>query len=84
MEYMYNWSTDERKLKKNTAAYTRWKLEQMVNFGLNGKRLKTAELKKYWRKLRLDPDRKKFLGLLLHEKHSHANPSRPAQSRRWI
>ncbi|MBI1984596.1 MAG: hypothetical protein HYS60_00595 [Candidatus Wildermuthbacteria bacterium] len=63
---MYNWSTDENKLKKDKHAYAIWKLEQMVNFGLNGKKLKTGELRKYWKELNLDPSRKQFLKLLLH------------------
>lgn len=64
---MYNWSVDENKLKNNKEKYTIWKLEQMVNFGLNGKKLNGKELKKYWNKLQLDPARKRFLELLLHD-----------------
>lgn len=64
---MYNWSTDENKLKKDKRAHAIWKLEQMVNFGLNGKKLNASELKKYWEELSLDPARKRFLELLLHE-----------------
>ncbi|MBI2644254.1 MAG: hypothetical protein HYW95_01940 [Candidatus Wildermuthbacteria bacterium] len=64
---MYNWSVDEEKLKNNPEKYAIWKLEQMVNFGLNGKKISEKELKKYWDKLRLDPARKRFLELLLHE-----------------
>lgn len=64
---MYNWSTDEKKLKKNKRAYALWKLEQMVNFGLNGKKLDASKLQKHWGELRLDPARKRFLELLLHE-----------------
>lgn len=69
---MYNWSTDTTTLKKDPARYAIWKLEQMVNFGLNGEKIKTAELRKYWGRLTLDPARKKFLALLLHDKkNSH-------------
>ena len=63
---MYNWSVDEKKLKKNPEEYAIWKIEQMVNFGLNGEKLKEEELKKYWHKLNFDPDRKKFLHLCLY------------------
>ena len=69
---MYNWSTDTKKLKKNPTRYAIWKLEQMVNFGLNGEKIKKSELKKYWDRLSLDPARKKFLSLFLHDKkNSH-------------
>ncbi|MBI2573863.1 MAG: hypothetical protein HYV78_00495 [Candidatus Wildermuthbacteria bacterium] len=64
---MYNWSTNETELKKKKEKYAIWKLEQMVNFGLNGKKLKKTELLKYWEKLQIDPARKRFLRLLLDE-----------------
>lgn len=64
---MYNWTVDENKLKNDKEKYAIWKLEQTVNFGLNGKKLNGKELKKYWNKLQLDPARKRFLELLLHD-----------------
>lgn len=70
---MYNWSVDVKTLKKNKRQYAIWKLEQMVNFGLNGQRVKAGDLKEYWADIHIDPDRRKFLKLLLHEKkHSHS------------
>jgi hypothetical protein len=69
---MYNWSVDEAKLKKNKEKHAIWKLEQMVNFGLGGKKLKREDLQKYWDKLHIDPARKRFLRLLLNaKKHTH-------------
>ena len=65
---MYNWSTDTKELKKHPDKYKIWKLEQMINFGLNGKKLKEFELNKYFNKLEIDPHRRKFLKLLLNEK----------------
>lgn len=65
---MYNWSTDEEKLKKDPEKYAVWRLEQMVNFGLNGGKIKESDLKKYWRKLKIDPARRRFLALLIDEK----------------
>jgi hypothetical protein len=62
---MYNWSVDTKELKKDTVAFTIWRLEQAINFGLGGKKLKASEVKKYWPKLKLDPARKKFLKKLL-------------------
>lgn len=62
---MYNWSVDETELKKNPEKYAIWKLEQQINFGLNGEKIKEAEIRKYWPDLHLDPYRKQFLALLL-------------------
>lgn len=64
---MYNWTVDENKLKKDKERHIIWKLEQMINFGLDGAKIKIKELEKYWNKLELDPARKRFLGFLLHE-----------------
>ena len=63
---MYNWSTDTVKLQKNPHAYAIWKLEQLINFGLNGERINRADLRAYWSELDIDPDRKHFLELLLN------------------
>ncbi len=66
---MYNWSVDEERFKKeNPEKYTIWKLEQLINYGLNGQKLKLAELKKYFHKLNIDPQKKKYLSFLLNEK----------------
>jgi len=62
---MYNWSVDIKNLQKYPEKYTVWKLEQLINFGLNGAKLKKAELKKYIYKLKIDPQKKKYLKLLL-------------------
>lgn len=62
---MYNWNTNTDKLKKNPEKYTIWKLEQSINFGLNGQKLKTEELKSYWAKLTIDPQRRKLLEIWL-------------------
>ena len=35
---MKNWPVDVKELKKDKRKYTVWKLEQMVNFGLDGKK----------------------------------------------
>lgn len=62
---MYNWNTNTNKLKKNPEKYTIWKLEQSINFGLNGQKLNAVELKKYWTKLTIAPQRKKLLEMWL-------------------
>lgn len=67
---MYNWSVDIRSLNKSPKNYAIWKLEQAINFGLNGEKLNKMLVKKYWKHLHLDPARKKFLRLLLWPKKS--------------
>lgn len=58
---MYNWNTDTTTLRKNPEKYQIWRLEQLINFGLNGEKINTGQLKKYWSHLNLDPQRKKVL-----------------------
>lgn len=65
---MYNWNTDLSKLGKNLL--TIWKLNQLINYGLNGEKIDLKLVKKYWNKLTLDPKRKKFLALLIWQKLS--------------
>lgn len=66
---MYNWSTDTTKFKTKESK-TIWELEQMINFGLGNSRLDRKNLKKYWDKLNLDPDRKKFIEFVIWDKRS--------------
>ncbi len=67
---MYNWSVDLKQLKKNEQKYTIWKLEQMVNFGLGGKKINERELEKYWSDINIDPFRRKFLKLIINDKRN--------------
>ena len=63
---MYNWSTDTKELEKTPEKYAIWRLEQLINFGLNGEKISEKTLRQYWNKLSgLDPARKDFLELLL-------------------
>lgn len=62
---MYNWSVNLKELKKHPEKAVIWGLEQTINFGLNGKKLDKGLVKKYWNKIHIDPDRKKFLKFLL-------------------
>lgn len=68
---MRNWSVDIKELKKDKEQYAIWRLEQMVNFGLGGERLNIIDLKKYWNKLHLDPNKKKFLLYLMDKKQPY-------------
>ncbi len=63
---MYNWSTDEELLRRDPEAHAVWRLEQLVNFGLNDQKLSMAALRKYWDRLVIDPHRKSVLAFMLH------------------
>lgn len=62
---MHNWSVDTTQLEKDKDKFAIWKLEQMVNFGTDGEKVKASELEKYWEQLNLDPAKKNFIGFLL-------------------
>lgn len=62
---MYNWNINLSKWDKKSESYVIWKLQQLINFGLNGEKIDLSLVKKYWAKLDLDPQRKKFLELFL-------------------
>ncbi|MBI5413127.1 hypothetical protein HZA42_02135 [Candidatus Peregrinibacteria bacterium] len=62
---MYNWSTDTSELKKNKEKYKIWKLEQLINFGLNKEKISKMDIKKYWNHIHVDSARRKFLHLIL-------------------
>ena len=63
---MYNWSVDEKAFKEaDPEGYEKWRLEQMINFGLNGEKISEIELRKHWDELHLDPSRRKYLAFLL-------------------
>lgn len=65
---MYNWSVDIKKLSKYPEKYKIWKLEQLINFGLDGQKLKKSDLKKYFNQLKIDPIYKRYLSFLLWPK----------------
>jgi len=69
---MYNWSVDEKYLKKFPKKYKLWCLEQTISYGLDGDRLDKNEVMMNWNylKKRLDPQRRKFLEFLLWPKQS--------------
>ena len=77
---MNNWSTNTSTLLKNKELFTIWKLEQMVNFGLQGKLLSRTQLEKYWDRMQIDASRRKYLDLLLHEKNSNKKPTRVSRT----
>ena len=63
---MKNWSVDEERFKKeDPEGHQVWRLEQLINYGLDGEKLDPALLKKYWGRLVLDPAAKRYLEFLL-------------------
>lgn len=56
---MYNWSTDEKKFKKEDTEGCRvWRLTQLINYGLGGEKLSKREVKKYWSEIKSKVDAK--------------------------
>lgn len=62
---MYNWDTNTRVLKKHSGEYTLWKLNQLINFGLNNQKLNLKQVKSLWKELKIDPKRSNFLHFLI-------------------
>jgi hypothetical protein len=62
---MKNWSVDTEKLKQSPDDYNIWRLEQLINYGLDGEILSRSELLKYWDRLVIDPKKKQYLEVLL-------------------
>lgn len=68
---MINWSTDEKKFKKeNPKEYKLWRLAQLINYGLDGEKLSLSEVKKSWGRIQdnLDPYKKRALEYLIWDK----------------
>ncbi|MEK7170842.1 MAG: hypothetical protein AAB774_00860 [Patescibacteria group bacterium] len=65
---MRNWSVDEVTLKKDPAKYRLWRLEQLINFGLEGEKISADELRQALPKLILDPAKKRYLQFLLSKR----------------
>lgn len=66
---MYNWNTPKKQLTRSRQS-TIWKLNQHINFGLNGMKLNFRLIRKYWGSLSLDPKRKQYLHYLIWGKLS--------------
>jgi len=45
---MYNWSTDEDYLKQFPEEYEKWRLLQLINYGLDGEKIDIKILKRCW------------------------------------
>ncbi len=69
---MYNWSVDEKAFKEaDPEGYEKWRLEQMINWGLGGEKLDEAKLRKYWDSLFMDTITRKYLEFLLWPQKKH-------------
>lgn len=68
---MYNWSTDEKKLKKDyPEKYRIWRILQMINYGLDGEKLNFDEIKKLWPEIKnevLTSLKREYLEFLLND-----------------
>lgn len=62
---MYNWSTNISRLKKDPSAFKKWRLEQLISFGLGGEKINKKELRKYFSSLDIDQRKRDFLKFLL-------------------
>lgn len=61
---MFLWDYDRKKLEKTESGRILI-LERMINYGPGEEKIKLADVKKYWNKLNLFPDRKRLLELLI-------------------
>lgn len=63
---MRNWNTDTTAFKSKLSKRI-WELSQMINYGLNGKRLKLVEIKDNWKFLKneLDKNRARMIEYLI-------------------
>ncbi|MEK7497652.1 MAG: hypothetical protein AAB656_01905 [Patescibacteria group bacterium] len=84
---MINWNTDEEALKKeNPEEYKRWRLTQLINYGLDGEKIDREELLKEWDNIkdRLDIEKKKVFEFFLWGKKWKKEPGlRSDRSNYW-
>lgn len=64
---MYNWSVDVKRLSKYPEKYKIWRIEQLINYGLDGEKLNKKEVRRAWPKIqgRIDKNTKVYLEYLL-------------------
>ncbi len=62
---MRNWDYNLKTADQKSDQFIRWKLERLINYGLNGEKINLKTLKKHWKYLKLDPDKKNFLKTFL-------------------
>lgn len=62
---MKNWSIDTSELQKDPEKFSIWRLEQLINFGLDDEKIDLDGLRKYWDIIHIDPHKRKFLSPFL-------------------
>lgn len=65
---MLNWNVDEKRFKKEDPdGYRLWKLEQLINYGLDGEKIDREEVKEAWPKIKenIDPFKRRFIEYIL-------------------
>lgn len=62
------WDYTKEEYEKQAKTDPLWHLERLVNYGLDGEKIDRELLKKYLPKMRIPPDRRAFLELLLWNK----------------
>lgn len=60
-----HWSIDTTELEKDAVAFSIWKLEQKINFGIGDEKINKAELVKHWDAIVIDPFKRKALALVI-------------------
>ena len=65
---MKNWSHTIEKFDNNSTEREIWRLEQLINFGLDGEKISLVLLKKHMSSLKIDSNKKKYLLFLLKSK----------------
>ncbi len=62
---MKNWSNTIEKNIDDVDNYQIWRLEQLINFGLDGEKISSVLLKKFINLLDIDDSKKRYLKFLL-------------------
>ena len=65
---MKNWAVATKILAKDPKQYQIWRLEQIINYGLDGQKLYRPFLKENLDKLAIDPQKKEYLKFLLRSR----------------
>ena len=67
---MRNWTINTTQFNKDSSEFIIWKLEQLINFGLAGEKISKKKLTKYFSDLRIDPDKRRFIKLILQQNNA--------------
>lgn len=62
------WDYKEKDYKKQAKKDPVWHLERLINYGLGDEKIDKELLKKYFKKLKIPENRRRFLELLLWKK----------------